>query len=252
MQQHRHAGLDPASRGKQRMKLLDKDRKKEKIMRMFFVILITITLFSGCYENTNNSYQFKWATVDAQVLEKEIESRLKRLNPYVSDTGVSKKDIEDERRKLNRQIYRLKKSAKEECISSTKELKQGNNQKNIARYKGTKLAASPRVYMPRQSAAVRACNKQIRSDPLIMDLEQKKDELDSVIREQREHDQELFRFSKVYAQLLIKRFAKSKYEVVVSARDDVVLYNSKGLMLDITDMLIEKIDEKRLVLKEIK
>ena len=219
-------------------------------MRMLFVVLLTITFFSGCYENVSNSYQFKWAAVDIQALEKEIESRLKRLNPYVSEYGASKNDIEKERRKLNRQIYSLQKTAKEECISSQKKSKQEKDQGYVARNKSTRVAASPRVYMPRQSAAVSECIKQIRSDPLIMNLEQRKDELNAAISKQFDHKQELLRFSKVYAQQLIKRFAKSKYDVVVNARDDVVLYNSKGLMLDITDMLIEKIDEERLVLKE--
>jgi hypothetical protein len=157
-------------------------------------------------------------------------------------------ELRNERRSLRGKIYNLRKDAKDKCLSSNKESKKDSYPDNTIRPKRAMPPSAARISGVRQDAYVRDCIENISSEPLIMELEKKKRELERVESMESEHNQNLRKFTKEYTQQLIKQFAEPKYEIVVSKGDDVVLYDSKGLMLDITNVLLEKIKDKDLVL----
>ena len=218
-------------------------------MKTVFLLLTAIVL-SGCYEEnkTKTTYQFNWAVVDKKDIENEVFKRATIKNPYPEEISADQTILTKERKEVSRQINNIRSRLKRACA-----VKQ-NGEKKVP----SKRSGSPSSGEPLEPAVYRLgrnnkfydddCIRKIESDPLLDDLESKKEKLDGIYAKQQSHYKTVRKFSKRYSQELIDDYAKSKFELVLDDNGKDILYNTSGLVLNITDALISQIDDNQLIM----
>lgn len=218
-------------------------------MNRVYLIAILPLLLTGCYEQSENMYQFKWAAVNGSLLEKEIYKLAEKQNPLPDGALINRSEFLSERERLRNEIHYLKTDLIKECMFTQKKLEQVKKQ--VVSPKGQlsrKGFSEEQATNRRRSRYDKVCVVQAGSDSRIEKLKKKKQKYDVVENMWSKHKSRLRKFSRHYARKLIEQYAKSKFEIVVSGAKYNVLYNAKGLKLDITKALISEIDEGELVL----
>lgn len=196
-----------------------------KTLLLSALILLSLT---GCYEKDNKSYHFEWATVNSRLIETELLKIAKKQNPYPDDINIDINQLRTDSRNLSNQINILTRTAKNKCFPENKP----SNEKKIPR---------PSRY---PNAYNNECFNKINSDPLISDLKAKKEKLDAISRRRSMHDRKVREYSRKYVNILIGKYSKNKFEIVINNHSRNILYNDKGLSIDITEAILNQIREK--------
>jgi hypothetical protein len=208
-------------------------------------------LLAGCYEQSENTYQFKWAAVNGNLLEKEIYKLVEKQNPIPDEMLINGSELSSEHGRLRNEIHYLKTDLIKKCMFSRKQLEQ--EKKKTTSPKGPLQRgglSGDQAASGRRSRYDKDCVVRAESDPRIAELNKKKEKYDAVVRMRSKHKSQLKEFSRDYARKLIEQYAKSKFEIVVNEAKYNVLYNAEGLKLDITKALISEVDESKLVLPD--
>ncbi len=206
------------------------------------LIASSIVVLSGCYEPSNNSYQFNWAVANNSLLEGKVLEVAKTKYPYPDEIALDKHELREEGYKISSQISKLKSTLKKKCLEEARNKKDSAKPSerlgNVVSHPGAGYLVRPQ--------RLPECVGIENSDPLIQDLNARKEKLNTISRKQSEHDRKLRDLSKAYVKKLIGDYSKSKLQVVVDGGSNHILYNSSGVTLDITDVLISMIDENQL------
>ena len=219
-------------------------------MKTVFFLLIAIVV-SGCYEKDKTTYQFNWAVVDKRDIENEVFKRATIKNPYPEEISQDQKILDKERKEVSRQINDIRSRLKHACaIKQNGEKKEPSSKPSSPRSGEPLDSAESVIYRLGRNNKFYDddCIRKIESDPLLEDLESKKEKLDGIYAKQQSHSKKVREFSERYTQELINNYAKSKFELVVGDTGKDILYNPSGLVLNITDALISQIDDNQLIM----
>lgn len=186
-----------------------------------FTILLALT---GCVKHQHKPNtasvvsNFSWATADFRKIENKVYKIVERNNPY-PDTNVDKREVQAERSQISRRINSIK---NEICsLSKTK--------KNTGRYN-------------------QDCYSKSENDPRVIALQKEKQKVEKLSRKIYAHSDKIRAFAKEKTSDIIKRYGEGKFDVVVRQGRDNVVFNKRGVALDITDALMQQIDETKLIM----
>lgn len=202
-------------------------------MKQIIIALSIVLLFTGCVQNKHkpvnhssdkhssvSASQFNWATADFRKLENKVYKIVERNNPY-PDASLDKREIQAERSRISRQISSLRRSA---CDAS--KTKRQNNK----RYG-------------------QDCYSQTENNPRIVELNKQLQKVDKLSRKLYAHADKLRAFAKDQTTAIVQGYSVGKYEVVVRQGRDNVIYNQHGIAIDITDALMQEINESKLTMR---
>jgi hypothetical protein len=196
------------------------------------LIIITISLIcSACYEKNSHHYQFEWAEADFEAIEKQLMPIVQENNPYPKEINSEKETLNQEIRSLSQQISDIEQIARIKCLP-----KEDQN-KLPSRAQG--ISASLNY---RNSNTL--CIQNIKNDPLINDLTEKKKSLLNIQKKQRDHDSQVRSHTKELVKSLISQFSKDKFELVIYTGSRQIIYNKNGLSLNITEAIIEELNKQ--------
>lgn len=193
-------------------------------MKNILLVSLTILLITGCNEKDKNAYHFSWATLNSRLVESELLKIAKRQNPYPSEISMDRRQLGKEMRNLSRQISTLTRTARKNCMTE----KPGPSE---VKPKSTRY----------RSPYNKECLDKINSDPLIAKLKDKKDSLSLIYQRRSKHDSKIKAASKAYIDTLIREYSNNKFELVIQNNKRNVIYNKKGLSIDITEAILNKI-----------
>jgi len=193
-------------------------------MKNLLLISLTFLLIAGCYEKDNNAYHLSWATLDSRVIQSELLRIVKRQNPYPGEINIDRNQLRKKMRNLSSQINTLVRAARQNCMPDKPQSSESKSK-------------SMRYRSPYNAE----CINKINSDPLISDLKAKKENLSSIYQRRSQHDLKIKLASKAYVDTLVREYSKNKFELVISNRKQYILYNKKGLSIDITEAILNRI-----------
>ena len=193
-------------------------------MKNILLVSLTILLITGCNEKEKNAYHFSWATLNSRLVESELLKIAKRQNPYPSEINIDKMQLRKNMSNLSRQISTLTRTARENCKTE----------------KPRSSEVKPKSMRYRSPYNIECINK-INSDPLIANLKEKKQNLSSIYQLRSKHDLKIKAASKAYVDTLVREYSNNKFELVIQNNTRNVIYNKKGLSVDITEAILNKI-----------
>ena len=195
-------------------------------MKNIFLSSIILFLMTGCYGNDNKSYHFEWATVNSRLIETELLNIAKKQHPYPVDIDVDLNQLRIDSRNLSNQISSFTKMERNKCLPK----------KAPSRDKTSSRTRYPNPYN-------NECYNKINSDPLMLEMREKKEKLNTISRLRSNHDRKVREASKKSASILIGQYSKNKFEIVINDNKRNILYNRKGLSIDITDAILNQVRE---------
>ena len=199
-------------------------------------IFVFCLILAGCDIDSLFHHSFSWAVIDERAVTQKLTEIANTQNPYPEE--LQNLDALNERkRKLDRQISDLKRQATDRCVKKKEKLSDKNSSRTLRH---------PAVVFPPQVNkgffSQRGCLSEINNDPLIMDLSDKKSEINKLYKQKRVHDQKIRESVKVAVKAVIKERFKNEFDLVLTKRDNIILYNQSSMIVDVTEKLLEHIE----------
>lgn len=195
-------------------------------MKKIIPILAVLLALTACVKHQHKPNtasvvsNFSWATADFRKIENKVYKIVERKNPY-PEAGVDKREVQMKRSQITRRINSIKKE-----ICSASKAKQNTNRYN------------------------QDCYSKAENDPRVIALESEKQRVGKLSRKIYAHSDRNRAFAKEQTKNIIKRYSEGKFDVVVRQGRDNVVFNKQGVALDITDALMQKIDETKLIINQ--
>ncbi len=203
-------------------------------------LVILFFLLSSCDQSIVPTKDFKWATVDNYKIEQRLKYIANEQNPYPPAYQYNKDQLNFDYNSTRALIRKLEKTAKIPCLVNEKEKTKENKS---ASSRDIRSIASVSAY-----SSVReikkydgACLSKIEDGPLIVDLKEKLEKINTIKSKQKIHNSKISEVVRKQAAIAISAYAKNKFDVVFG-KNTKLMYNENGLSLDITQAVLNEID----------
>lgn len=209
------------------------------MFRQLSVFTICLIL-AGCDLDNLLHEPFSWAVVDERVVTHKLTTIAKRQNPY-PEALRDLDDLNAQRRRLNQQVSDLKRQETDRCVK--------NKEKQWAESLQSRHPAIVGPLIEHKSLPFRReCLTSASNDPLVKDLSEKMLEVNQLLQDRRKHDQKVRTAVKVRLNQVVNERFNSEFDLVLTKRDDIILYNKTNRVVDVTAQLLEYIDTVNLVI----
>ncbi len=209
------------------------------------LVVLSLAVFSDGYAQGNTTYAFNWAVANKRLLENEVLRVVKEKYPYPDETASDQTGLRMKRSQISSQIRSTRLHLKEQCKSEKARMEKESHE--VAHTEMKDGSSAPvRYQLKLASSHYYDCVAKIGDDPSMRELEAQKESLDAMYRKKADHDKKVHDLSKMYMNKLIAEYSKSKLEIVIDGGRDHIIYNASGIVVDITDVLISRIDKKQI------
>jgi hypothetical protein len=194
-------------------------------------IFIFCLMLAGCDLENLLHQPLTWVVIDERVITEKLNDIAHRQNPY-PESLQNVETLRERSSTLNRQISDLKRQVTDRCMM-----------KKISE-KDSGSTQGPLPIHPKSPRAVyqRGCSSEANTDPLVMELTDKKSEISQLYKQKNSHDQKIRAAVKSELRCIIKERFESEFDLVLTKRDNMVLYNQSSMIVDVTEKLIEHIE----------
>lgn len=200
---------------------------------MRILIFLAVALITGCKQDFGGFYRFKWAEVDTARIESVVEEQFRQQNPAPEDVQSGRRNrISEELDNLSTQVSRLEKEASRKCADASL-------QEIIAQ--GKQVMCSSPVYPGCEQLYDQKCLATVDKDPFVVDMRAKRDALEEKRNISLYYKMALRKLVTKNSADAIKKYAEGKFDLVVRKSDDEILYEKKGLRMDITEAVINEL-----------
>jgi hypothetical protein len=179
---------------------------------------------------------FKWATVDNYKIEQRLKYIANEQNPYPPAYQYNKDQLNFDHNSTRALIRKLEKTAKTPCLVNEKENKSASS-RDIRSIASVSAYSSVREIKKYDGA----CLSKIEDGPLIVDLKEKLEKINTIKSKQKIHNSKISEVVRKQAAIAISAYAKNKFDVVFGKKTKL-MYNENGLSLDITQAVLNEID----------
>jgi hypothetical protein len=194
-------------------------------------------ILAGCDLENLLHQPLSWVVIDERVITGKLNDIARRQNPY-PESLQNVEALRERSSTLNRQISDLKRQVTDRCMKK----------KLPEKVSGSTPHSLP--MHPKSPAAIyqRNCSSEANNDPLIMELSDKKSEISQLYKQKNVHDQKIRAAVKSELQCVIKERFQNEFDLVLTKRDNMVLYNQSSMIVDVTEKLIEHIRVSEIII----
>lgn len=204
-------------------------------------LILSVLLLANCNQYNKRDYEISWATADLRKVKSEVRRIAQEQNPYNEDDESNIKNYYRESRNIRKEIRALKKQMKESCLSK--------NSNSNTELKIINLGSS--ISIPRQGLEYdNDCVAKTNTNSALLKLQEKKEEIEAKQASHKQYTKNIDKLVEQYTNDLITNYSLDKYELIVAEKKSNILYNKKGLSLNITTALINSIEKEKLIIKQ--
>lgn len=217
-------------------------------MRVLFLAM-TLIFMAGCKgdwqalcpgSNNAEALPFRWAVVDTRAIEEVLQDIAREQNPYPERLREGQSMSQTDQSNLVEQINRLESAARRKCMRpDLKEL--------VDQGKGLECENSHAPWC--QQFWDQSCLAAIHDDPQIVALRKKNLSAGEKHRLEERYRSAMREVAKDAANSIIASYGKDQFELIVDKLSSHVVYAKNGMVLDVTQSVIEHIQKNPVNLK---
>ena len=215
-------------------------------------ILSVLTTISGCDINLSSLRPIKWATVDESKIRQTITARFKVENPYPDEINTNYEDGRRESSRISQQISNISSIGSARCRALVSE-ENGNKVQpspaSVQPYASEIAIMRPShinpqdIYQQQRSIKYQECMASLENDQLTIDLKAKISKISEIYEARQLHDRTVMEKLQKYVSEKISTYsAENNFDLVVSKSQGQILYNKSKVALDITDAILDEIE----------
>ena len=221
----------------------------------FMVIAIFIALLTGCGKSHDDAHQIKWAQLDLGQVESLLSDIAKEQNPYPVEYNQDRESLQNNFFENKKHIKVLRRQARDKCDTLTS--KQSDVSKEKAKISkingGGRINISTINANPKKDSLsekkYRQCVADIDNDQLISDLIAKSEVMQNTLNLQKRHDRRVASNAKDMAIKIVAEYSVDRFDVVLNSKYESAVFNKSGVVLDVTDAVLEYVKASSVVIK---
>lgn len=208
-------------------------------MKKVILIFCMLIGVASCDLKGNAGPSIKWATVNVYEVKKVLQELGHKKIPYPEDVAFDREKVTEEMNAVRKQMSLVRSQLEKDCRrrrdkdfeSEKVDPSVFSRIESITRKRGIPVRRDPE------------CQKIIKTDPLMLDLESKNDEFIKRLREKRDFDAKISEMAGALVVKATELFSRGKYDLVISDQKNGIVFNQFKMVLDITDSVVGYVRE---------